>query len=128
MKPLLFFLVASSITIYSCNSFSSKDELQEFIPGTYARQSEGEFGKSYDTLVISLQNKAANQFKIIRRWRYDRVLDGKPIEPEYKITETSAVYDATAKTLQESETLEVFTFDIKKQLLFDGPNQFVKIK
>ena len=128
MKNLILMLAALPFFILSCGTNHESEEIMDFIPGTYARQSEGEFGKSYDTLVISLQNKTANQFKIVRRWRYDRVLDGKPIEPEYKVTETSAVFDASSKALQESETLDAFTFDTKKNLLFDGPNQFIKIK
>lgn len=128
MKNLNLLLLITTLLIFNCGDDRESDEVLNFIPGTYARQSEGEFGKSYDTLVISLQNKTANQFKIVRHWRYDRVLDGKPLEPEYKVTETSAVFDASSKALQESETLDAFTFDTKKKLLFDGPNQFIKIK
>lgn len=128
MKNMILLQLTLSLLILGCGTNSESKEIMSFIPGTYARQSEGEFGKSYDTLVISLQNKAASQFKIVRHWRYDRVLDGKPIEPEYKLTETSAVFDASSKALQESETLDVFTFDTKAKLLFDGPNKFFKIK
>lgn len=128
MKNLILMFAALPLFFLSCGTNNESEEIMDFIPGTYSRQSEGEFGKSYDTLVISLQNKAVNQYKIVRRWRYDRVLDGKTIEPEYKVTETSAVFDAPSKALQESETLDAFTFDTKKKLLFDGPNQFIKIK
>lgn len=128
MKSYLLFATIIVAFIISCGTSTTDDVIANFIPGTYVRQSDGEFGKSYDTLVISLQSKAASQYKIVRRWRYNRVRDGKPIEPEYKITETSAVFDAQAKALQESETLELLTFDIKKKLLFNGPNQFIKIK
>lgn len=128
MKHLSLLTVTLSLLIAGCGTNNETGEIMNFIPGTYVRQSDGEFGKSYDTLVISLQSKAASQYKIIRHWRYNRVLDGKQIEPEYKITETSAVFDASAKALQESETLELLTFDTKKKLLFNGPNQFIKIK
>ena len=128
MKTLSLMLTACIVLFLSCGGNKESDEILNFIPGTYSRESDGEFGKSYDTLVISLQNKAASQFKIQRRWRYDRVLDGKPLEPEYKITETSAVYDAETMSLKESETLQAFTFDTEKKLVFDGPNQFIKIK
>lgn len=128
MKNLSLLLLALLSLFGSCGTGNESEEILNFIPGTYVRQSEGEFGKSYDTLAITLQNKSSSQFKIVRRWRYDRVLDGKPIEPEYKITETSGIYEASTKSLKESETLEFFTFDTKKKLLFDGPNQFTKIK
>jgi hypothetical protein len=124
MKYMMIFV---SILFAACNSIT-KDEVKEFIPGTYIRSSQNEFGKEYDTLVLSLQSKSANEYKIQRRWRYDRVLDGKPTEPEYKITETSGLYDGEKKTLQETETLEFFTFDADKKLLFNGANKFIKIK
>ena len=125
-KKLLSVLTFSLI-LMACSSLA-KDEVKEFIPGTYIRASESEFGKSWDTLNITLQNGQAKQYKITRRWKYNRVLDGKPIEPEYKVTETSGVYDAEQKRLQESETLEIFTFDTKENLLFNGANKFTKIK
>ncbi len=128
MKKIFSIPVFMLFILIGCNDDSENKALREFIPGTYTRQSEGEFGKSWDTLVISLQNKEAGQYKIIRRWKYNRVLDGKPIEPEYKITETSGTYNPESRALQENETLEIFTFDTKRKFLFDGSNQFLKIK
>jgi hypothetical protein len=127
MKQFELVFSACIFLLFSCTN-SQNEEILTFIPGTYSRETVGEFGKSYDTLVITLQNKSANQFKIIRRWRYNRVMDGKVIEPEYKITETSGVFNPAAKSLQEKETLESFTFDIKKKMLYEGANQFTKIK
>jgi len=127
MKPLVFITAIVTFLIAGCTSAES-DAIKAFIPGTYIRSGQNEFGKEYDTLVITLQSKSAKEFKIQRRWKYDRVLDGKPIEPEYKITETTGLYDGEKKTLQETETLEFFTFDAEKKVLFDGTNKFKKIK
>jgi hypothetical protein len=127
MKPLLFISIIAGFFLAGCSSTES-DAIKAFIPGTYVRSSQTEFGKTYDTLVITLQSKLANEFKIQRRRKYDRVLDGKLIEPEYKITETTGLYDSEKKTLQETETLEFFTFDMEKKLLFNGANKFTKIK
>lgn len=127
MKPLLFVYSVTAFLFVSCNSAES-DAIQDFIPGTYIRSAQTEFGKAYDTLVITLQNKSANEYKLQRRWKYDRVLDGKPIEPEYKVTETSGLFDSDKNQLQETETLEFFTFDTKNKLMFNGANKFIKIK
>lgn len=127
MKPLLFISTIAAFLFAGCTSAES-DAIREFIPGTYIRSSQTEFGKEYDTLVITLQSKSANEFKIQRRWKYDRVLDGKPLDPEYKVTETTGLYDGEKKTLQETETLEFFTLDMEKKLLFNGTNKFTKIK
>jgi uncharacterized protein YcfL len=127
MKSLLFFFALAVFVLFGCSSDES-NTIKEFIPGTYIRNAETEFGKAYDTLLITLQNKSASEYKIQRRWRYDRVLDGKPVAPEYKVSETSGLYDSEKKVLQETETLEFFTFDVKNKILFNGANKFTKIK
>lgn len=127
MKPLFFICIVAAFLFTGCTS-SESDAIKDFIPGTYIRSAQTEFGKAYDTLFITLQNKSANEYKIQRRWRYDRVLDGKPLEPEYKITETSGLYDVEKNLLQETETLEFFSFDTKNKLMFNGANKFTKIK
>ncbi len=127
MKALFFISISVLFLLASCSS-SESDAIKEFIPGTYIRFSQHEFGKEYDTLVISLQNEAASHYQILRKWRYERVLDGKSIEPEYKQEKSSAIYNPETKVLQETKTLELFTFDSGKKLLFNGTNDFTKIK
>ncbi len=127
MKSLFFVPLLVLFLLAGCSS-SESDAIKEFIPGTYIRSSQNEFGKAYDTLVISLQNKSASQYQILRKWRYDRVLDGKLIEPEYKQEKNSGIYNPEKNVMQETETLELFTFDIERNLLFHGTNQFTKIK
>jgi len=126
MKSLFFVTISVLFLLAGCSS-SESDAIKEFIPGTYIRSSQNEFGKAYDTLVISLQNKSASEYQILRKWRYDRVLDGKPIEPGYKQGKSSGLYNPEKNVLQETETLELFTFDIERKLLFNGTNQFNKI-
>jgi hypothetical protein len=123
MKNILILLVI----FCSCNAIT-KDETESFIPGTYIRSSRHEFGKENDTLIISLQNANARQYRIERKWRYQRVLDGKPIEPEYKITAASGTYSDKEHLLVESTTGLEYSFDIKRNLLFAGTNQYKKIK
>jgi len=115
------------LVFLSCTSVV-KDEVKDFIPGTYIRASEHEFGAEHDTLVITLQNAAANEFKIERRWKYERVLDGKPIQPEYKNSSTSGIYNAETKMLQETETAETYSFDPGQKALFAGSTKYQKLK
>jgi hypothetical protein len=126
MKTVLCVLSATLI-IYGCSS-SSKDEIMEFIPGTYIRAGQNEFGKEFDTLIISVQNLAAKEFKIQNRWHYIRQVEGEANVPEYKVKETSGIYNSETKLLEEAETLDHYSFDIKEKILFDGTNQFKKIK
>lgn len=126
MKTVLFILSATAI-ISSCNT-SGKDETMEFIPGTYVRAGQNEFGKEFDTLVISLQNPSAKEFKIRNHWHYIRQVEGEANVPEYKVKETSGIYNTETKLLEEAETLDHYSFDVKEKVVFDGTNKFKKIK
>jgi hypothetical protein len=126
MKTAMFILLATVI-IYGCNT-SSKDEIIEFIPGTYVRNGQNEFGKEFDTLVITIHNPAAKEFKIQNRWHYIRQVEGEANVPEYKVKETSGIYNSETKLLEEAETLDHYSFDIKENALFNGTNKFKKIK
>ncbi|MFT3678660.1 MAG: hypothetical protein QM791_00220 [Ferruginibacter sp.] len=110
--------------IAACNG-SAKDEVKNFIPGTYTRIAEHEFGKEYDTLVIS---EIGDQFQVQRKWKYERVLDGVVQEPEYKQETTSAVYDDQHHLLNENETGNTISFDEKEKALFVGPTKYKKLK
>lgn len=126
MKPVIAIL--GFLTFFaSCNS-APADDVQAFIPGTYVRASQHEYGKEWDTLAIELQNATANQYQVTRRWRYERVLAGQPQEPEYKVTTTAAIYDAQGKKLQEARSGKIYTFDPKSGVLFSGANKFEKLK
>jgi len=122
----IIFLLQIAILLASCSSLM-KDEVKDFIPGTYIRFSQHEFGSEYDTLVITLQNKTANEYRILRKWKYERVLDGSAIEPEYKHLTTSGIYTSKHKLLQETETGDMFSFDVKGEFLFNGPTKYQKL-
>lgn len=126
MKTLLFIHLILVAAIYGCREFKP-DRVQEFIPGTYIRYSQHEFGKEYDTLILSLQNKNAGVYKIIRRWKYERVIDGELIEPEYKLTVTTGFYQAKSKLLRENETGDIYSFDPDLKILFTGPVKYQKL-
>lgn len=112
--------------VYGCREFKP-DPVREFIPGTYIRFSQHEFGTEYDTLVISLQNDPADEYKIVRKWKYERVLDGQSIEPEYKRVTTTAIYSAENKFLRETNLGDTYSFDTNAKLLFNGPIKYKKI-
>lgn len=126
MKTVLIILSATLI-ITACGT-GGKDETMEFIPGTYVRAGQNEFGKEFDTLIISVQNLAAKEFKIQNRWHYIRQVEGEVNVPEYKMKERSGIYNVETKLLEEAETLDHYSFDVKEKVLFDGTNKFKKIK
>jgi len=57
---------------------------------------------------------------------YEKVVDGHPVGPEYKRSFTSGSYNPTQKLLQENETGDIYSFDVKKKILFNGPVKYQK--
>jgi hypothetical protein len=44
------------------------------------------------------------------------------------VKETSGIYNAETRLLEEAETLDHYSFDVKEKALFNGTNMFKKIK
>ncbi|MBN8878067.1 MAG: hypothetical protein J0I32_11010 [Sphingobacteriales bacterium] len=126
MKALLLIHLLLVAALYGCRELKP-DPVRGFIPGTYIRFSRHEFGTEHDTLTISVQNKNAGEYKIIRRWKYERVIDGEIAEPEYKLTVTTGFYQSKHKLLRENETGSVYTFDVNENILFNGPVKYKKL-
>ncbi len=124
---LVLFICINVLLLVSCNTFSAKDEVIEFIPGTYVRHSQHEYGTEHDTLVITLQNSTAHEYNILRKWKYERVLDGSAMEPEYKRVTASGIYSKNNKVLQETESGDLFSFDVKGRCLFIGSTKYQKL-
>jgi len=126
MKCFLIFHLLILLLFCGCTEFKP-DPIENFIPGTYIRFSQHEYGTENDTLVITMQNNSANEYTILRKWKYERVLDGQKIQPEYKRLTTSAIYNGKHKLLQETETGDIYSFDLKEKLLFNGPTKYQKL-
>jgi len=123
MKQSIF--ICGLICFFISCTQSNKTEAKNSIPGTYVRMSEHEFGKEYDTLVIT---EANDLFQIQRRWKYERVLDGVTQEPEYKQQKSTASFDANNETLHENETGNAIVFDSKSETLSIGSTKYQKLK
>ena len=124
MKHITCILIVL-VTMFSCNY---PDKVKSFIPGTYIRFGHHEYGTEYDTLNVALQNEASNEYRVTRNWKYERVLDGVNVEPEYKRQVTTCIYDLRKKLLRESETGLTYSFDPKHDILFAGSTEYKKIK
>jgi len=93
--------------------------------GTYVRFTEHEFGREYDTIIISEFN---GQYKVTRKWEYQRVLDGVVQEPEFKVEVTTAYYEKKFRVLHENETGNRISVDKVEGVLFIGPIKYKKLK
>lgn len=122
MKWLFIIHLCLVAAIYGCRD-GKPVLLQEFIPGTYIRFSSHELGQEYDTLTISLQNESASQYKITRRWKYERTGE----EPEYQLITTAGIYDAKESIMEDTETGDLISFDPKQNCLFIGTIKYQKL-
>jgi hypothetical protein len=120
---LLFCLVG-----VGCLLSSENNEMQKAIAGTYIRFSEHEFGSEWDTLTIKGSNSNLTMFQILRKWKYERRLDGQRIEPEYKRQVTSAIYEENLQFLKDTETGNIYSFDLAKNTVSTGETIYKKIK
>lgn len=127
LSGIIIYQLFIFIVFFSCQSVIKQDSVEDFIPGTYIRNSQTEYGKIYDTIIVSIQNANTSPYKIEMRWRYDRVLDGKP-DPEYKKEATTGIYDGKTKRMQDQHTCNYYSFDADKSLLFIGTNQYNKVR
>jgi hypothetical protein len=120
---MLFCLIGAG-----CLAFSTDDKTRKAIPGTYFRFSEHEFGSEWDTLTIKGSNSDLTMFQILRKWKYERVHDGQRIEPEYKRQVTSAIYEENSQFLKDTETGNIYSFDLAKNTVVTGETIYKKIK
>ena len=128
MKALFIIGFYVVLIFCGCTGLSEKDITREFIPGTYIRFSQHEFGSEFDTLSFWHEDKSSNEYKIQRKWKYERILDGKVIEPEYKIQTTYGNYDVNTKLLKDTKTGGSYSFNKEQNVLFAGTTKYQKIK
>ncbi len=121
---LVYWLLVAAL--YGCRELKA-NSTREFIPGTYIRYSVHEFGRQYDTIIITLQNETSDEYAILRKWNYERVLDGVPLAPEYKQELSTGYYKDATRLLEVFESGDVFSFDAKRKLLFNGTINYQKL-
>ncbi len=124
----LIYFLATAFVLAGCNSLSKSNDAKESMPGIYTRQSEGEFSKAMDTLIISANNEKAGTYLIIRKTRFNRIVDGKLQPPEYKTEKMIAGYNEKNQQLQDMKTGRLFSFNVKTNELLFGTETYQKIE
>jgi hypothetical protein len=127
MKIVLYLHMILLLVCF-CSQCKRKDEIKEQFTGIYIRFSQHEYGTEYDTLVISHQPKTPGGFIIVRKWNYQRILDGKLLEPEYKKELFHVDFDAAENTLKEPVSGLNYRLDTKTKTLYVGTTAYQKIK
>lgn len=98
------------------------------LDGVYIRYSAHEFGKEWDTMIVAKQRATVNTYQVMRRWKYERVLDGNTQLPEYK-KQVSKIrpLDNEAAFVDEESGIS-YSYDESKQELSAGTTIYKKIK
>jgi hypothetical protein len=117
--PFKIHRMRSPITIYglfclalaSCSGLAS-DEVRNFIPGIYARHYTDEFTNSLDTVEIKPVTEAGSDgFKITKRMRYQKTIDGQQTSFDYKMETWFGIYESDSKTLYIEKSGKRIYFD-----------------
>ena len=121
------FVIAVFISsLFSCAS--KTDEIRAFIPGTYARVSDHEMRKEYDTLRLEVINYAGNNYWLVRSSTFQKKMDGQTFPWEHTKEEWTAIYDASRRVLTETRKGKVISFIPEKNSLLVGTTEYKKIK
>src|SRR5581483_2005247 len=91
------------IVMLICIACSSNQEVQDFIPGVYARRIQNEYSVGYDTLLISKGSENTNTYTILRSTSYQRVIKGEIKPVERKTEKWIALYNQEKKILLEQK-------------------------
>lgn len=123
MKYAVIFLL--SIVMCACGGDHSASS---DISGVYVRFAEGDFSKSWDTLVIGVYDAQGSTFALQQRTGIQKIRE-KKLQP--KIYEKAApiklVYDASTNQLQDMRTGLLYSFPGEDRMLA-GNAEYVKIK
>ena len=113
-------------SLFSCSIKTEK--MRAFIPGTYARFSDHEMRKEYDTLSIEIISEAGNNYRLLRSSTFQRKMDGQNFPWEHTKEVWTAIYDASRRVLDETTKGKVISFIPEKNILLVGTTEYKKIK
>jgi hypothetical protein len=118
----ILFLLSANIT---CNI--KPNTITDFMPGTYVKYNIGEFGPVYDTVRIQKIETVGNNYKIERKLRFQRTIDGKIFPWENKMENSTATYNPETKQLYDNRFDKIMHFAPDKQQLFIGSTVYHKL-
>jgi len=126
-KTFTKIFIAAITLLVSCTSLPGAGNLRSYIPGTYARIVNNEFSNGRDTLVISELSKAGNNYRIVHKITFQRMVEGKSSRPERKQEVWNAVYNEQEKLLHETVRGKLLSFNPEGRTLFVGTSEYKKI-
>jgi hypothetical protein len=124
MKQVFFIFILNN-TLAACNVWGDRNKITS-ITGTYTSQSESEYSKAMDTLIITLYNERADTYLIKRKTGFHKIRNGQIMEKEYKTEELLAVWDGKTSSLQEFKHGRMYSFPSSGTEILSGMQHYKK--
>lgn len=121
-------LLLLSVILIACGEDVEVAGTKGTISGSYMRQSESEYSKAMDTLIVTPYDAKAGTFIIMRRTGFHRIKDGKLQPKENKQERMITVWDEETHQLQELKEGKLYTFPANGSELLAGTAKYLKIK
>ena len=109
----------------SCDGLM-KQNVREFIPGSYVRVIDTEFAVGVDSVVIVEQG--AENYTITKYSRYSRLKNGVLGEEEYHKELMAGTYDKEKQVINEFKKGKVLHFNVEEEKMFIGGSEYNKVR
>ena len=107
---------------------SNKQQVRDFIPGTYINQAQSQYSIASDTLLLIRDEHSDNLYQIVRGTGFQRIKDGKLQPKEYKVKTLSGIWDEAKETFQVTQDGSILIFQPGAQTLTVGTAIYHKLK
>lgn len=111
------------LLLFSCEGPKKPDSLGG---GIYTSQSQNEYSKVMDTLIIS-PYETPGTFLIIKRTGFQRIKEGQLLPKEYKVQPLVSVWNQDLHGLQELKRGRVYNFSSTGDIIVAGSDTYKKI-
>lgn len=108
MKQILSFSLLLSIAFISCNDRGAA--IKAFIPGKYAKFSDGELSKSWDTLHFILYDENTKTYLLERHVGFQKIRNGNLQPKKHALEKSVVVFHPTTFQLQNPSNGNLYTF------------------
>jgi hypothetical protein len=122
--PLAIFIL---ILLVSCNP-GTETRVREFIPGTYITEWDNGFSTARDTILVKpAPAEGGDSYSIIRRTFYRQSVNGKTLNPKYKIARWTGRFNQQDMTVVINKNGRILSFDPDKKEMRMGSAIYKKL-
>lgn len=123
----IYGVLFSAVLLTACGR-NDEAGTKSTISGMYVRQTESEYSKAMDTLIVTPYDVKAGTFIILRRTGFNRIKNGNLQPKETKQERMITVWDEETHQLQEVKEGKLFTFPSTGKELLAGTAKYQKIE